>query len=116
MQFLDNDPHALNHHAQEEEDYDRVLEDINASLRKSRGGNKEDKKIHREPSKGTLDSRKSESRDVIRRSGSRTAMDQIPVINPPPKSPSRQHLDTRYPKLISSYHSSKKKKKFKVSI
>ncbi|KAF3422702.1 LOW QUALITY PROTEIN: hypothetical protein E2986_14150 [Frieseomelitta varia] len=77
-EFLDNDPHALNHHAQEEEDYDRVLEDINASLRKSRGCNKEDKKIHREPSKCTLDSRKSESRDVIRRSGSRTAMDQIP--------------------------------------
>ncbi|KAK1124303.1 hypothetical protein K0M31_006674 [Melipona bicolor] len=94
-EFLDNDPHALNHHAQEEEDYDRVLEDINASLRKSRGCSKEDKKIHREPSKCTLDSRKSESRDVIRRSGSRTAMDQIPVINPPPRSPSRQHLDPR---------------------
>ncbi|KAK9302195.1 hypothetical protein QLX08_005655 [Tetragonisca angustula] len=98
-ELLDNDPHALNHHAQEEEDYDRVLEDINASLRKSRGCNKEDKKIHREPSKCTLDSRKSESRDVIRRSGSRTAMDQIPVINPPPRSPSRQHLDTRHSKF-----------------
>ncbi|CAD1478535.1 unnamed protein product, partial [Heterotrigona itama] len=98
-EFLDNDPHALNHHSQEEEDYDRVLEDINASLRKSRGYNKEDRKIYREPSKCTLDSRKSESRDIIRRSGSRTAIDQIPVINSPPRSPSRQHLDPRHSKF-----------------
>ena len=49
--------------------------------------------MHKEPSKTTLDSRKSESRDAIRRSNSRITMDQI---NTPPRSPSRQHLDARY--------------------
>lgn len=79
-----------------QEDYDRVLEDINATLRKNRGASKEDRRMHREPSKCTLDSRKSESRDVMKRSSSRTTMDQIPAINPPPaRSASRLHLDAR---------------------
>lgn len=103
VQFLDGDPHVLNHYSHEElrnqEDYDRVLEDINATLRKNRAPSKEDRRIHREPSKCTLDSRKSESRDTIKRSSSRTTMDQVPVISSLSKSPSRQHLDPRYSNL-----------------
>lgn len=85
--------------ARHQEDYNRVLEDINATLRKNRGHGKEEKKIHKESSRCTLDSKRSESRpnvEGMKRSSSRTTMDQIPVtINPPPKSPSRLHLDTR---------------------
>ncbi|XP_033365940.1 inward rectifier potassium channel 16-like isoform X1 [Bombus vosnesenskii] len=105
-EFLDGDPHVLNHYSHEElrnqEDYDRVLEDINATLRKNRAPSKEDRRIHREPSKCTLDSRKSESRDTIKRSSSRTTMDQVPVISSLSKSPSRQHLDPRHTKFAES--------------
>lgn len=101
-QLLDIEPHVIGHvqeDARNQEDYNRVLEDINATLRKNRGHGKEEKKMHKESSKGTLDLKKSESRpnvEVMRRSTSRTTMDQIPVIiNPPPKSPSRLHLETR---------------------
>ncbi|CAK9834037.1 ATP-sensitive inward rectifier potassium channel 12 [Anthophora retusa] len=97
-EFSDSEPHPLSHHHEDsrnQEDYNRVLEDINATLRKSRGPSKEDKRLHREPSKCTLDSRKSESREMMRRSASKTTMDQI-LVNPPPRSPSRQHLDPRH--------------------
>ncbi|CAK9817064.1 ATP-sensitive inward rectifier potassium channel 12 [Anthophora quadrimaculata] len=97
-EFSDSEPHPLSHHHEDsrnQEDYNRVLEDINATLRKSRGQSKEDKRLHREPSKCTLDSRKSESREMMRRSASRTTMDHV-LVNPPPKSPSRQHLDPRH--------------------
>ncbi|CAK9802228.1 ATP-sensitive inward rectifier potassium channel 12 [Anthophora plagiata] len=97
-EFSDSEPHPLSHHHEDtrnQEDYNRVLEDINATLRKSRGQSKEDKRLHREPSKCTLDSRKSESREMMRRSASRTTMDQV-VVNPPARSPSRQHLDPRH--------------------
>ncbi|OAD53390.1 ATP-sensitive inward rectifier potassium channel 12 [Eufriesea mexicana] len=102
-QYLDHELHSLNHPLDEseiQEDYDRVLEDINATLRKNRGASREDRRMHREPSKCTLDSRRSESRDVIKRSSSRTTMDQIPAINPPPaRSSSRLHLDPRHTKF-----------------
>ncbi|XP_031832832.1 G protein-activated inward rectifier potassium channel 2 isoform X2 [Nomia melanderi] len=108
-ELLDTEPHPVGHaqeDARHQEDYNRVLEDINATLRKNRGHGKEEKKIHKESSRGTLDSKKSESRpnvELIRRSSSRTTMDQIPVvINPPPKSPSRLHLETRHPKFAES--------------
>nr|XP_012152627.1 PREDICTED: inward rectifier potassium channel 2-like isoform X1 [Megachile rotundata]XP_012152629.1 PREDICTED: inward rectifier potassium channel 2-like isoform X1 [Megachile rotundata] len=108
-EFLDNEPHPAGHvqeDATSQEDYNRVLEDINATLRKNRVPGKDEKRMHREASRCTLDSRKSESRsnvDVIRRSSSRTAMDQIPVLsNPPPKSPSRQHLEPRHTKFAES--------------
>ena len=105
-ELSDSEPHPMSH-AQEEarnqEDYNRVLGDINATLRRNRGPSKEDKRIHKDASRGTLDSRKSESRsnaDMMRRSTSRTGMDQIPVlINPPPRSASRQHLDPRHAKF-----------------
>ncbi|XP_017762887.1 PREDICTED: inward rectifier potassium channel irk-1-like [Eufriesea mexicana] len=102
-EYLDHELHSLNHPLDEseiQEDYDRVLEDINATLRKNRGASREDRRMHREPSKCTLDSRRSESRDVIKRSSSRTTMDQIPAINPPPaRSSSRLHLDPRHTKF-----------------
>lgn len=101
-QMLDSEPHSIGQMQEDtrnQEDYNRVLEDINATLRKNRAHIKEDKRMYREPSKCTLDSRKSEARsnvDIIRRSSSRTTMDQAPVvINPPPRSASRQHLDPR---------------------
>ncbi|KAG6794553.1 hypothetical protein HZU73_10118 [Apis mellifera caucasica] len=94
-EFLDNE-HSSSYPQDDsgnQEDYDRALEDINATLRKSRGPSQEARRtMHKEPSKTTLDSRKSESRDAIRRSNSRITMDQI---NTPPRSPSRQHLDAR---------------------
>lgn len=68
-----------------------MLEDINATLRKSRAPSQEARRMHKEASKTTLDSRKSEC--AIRRSNSRLTMDQI---NTPPRSPSRQHLEPRY--------------------
>ncbi|XP_076161601.1 ATP-sensitive inward rectifier potassium channel 12 isoform X3 [Ptiloglossa arizonensis] len=101
-EMLDSEPHSIGQMQEDtrnQEDYNRVLEDINATLRKNRAHIKEDKRMYREPSKCTLDSRKSEARsnvDIIRRSSSRTTMDQAPVvINPPPRSASRQHLDPR---------------------
>lgn len=102
-QFLDNEHSSScpQDDSGNQEDYDRVLEDINATLRKSRGPSQEARRMHKEPSKTTLDSRKSECRDAIRRSNSRLTMDQIP-INTPPRSPSRQHLEARYsPYMIS---------------
>lgn len=76
-----------------------MLEDINATLRKNRVHVKEEKRMHKDASRGTMDSKKSENRtnvDVLRRSTSRTTIDQIPVsINPPPKTPSRLHLEAR---------------------
>ncbi|XP_076161600.1 ATP-sensitive inward rectifier potassium channel 12 isoform X2 [Ptiloglossa arizonensis] len=113
-EMLDSEPHSIGQMQEDtrnQEDYNRVLEDINATLRKNRAHIKEDKRMYREPSKCTLDSRKSEARsnvDIIRRSSSRTTMDQAPVvINPPPRSASRQHLDPRHTKFAEStetYH------------
>ncbi|XP_076624178.1 G protein-activated inward rectifier potassium channel 2 isoform X3 [Colletes latitarsis] len=112
-ELLDSEPQStsqMQEDARNQEDYNRVLEDINATLRKNRAHMKEDRRMHREPSKCTLDSRKSESRsniDLIRRSSSRTMIDQGPVINPPPRSASRQHLDPRHTKFSESseaYH------------
>ncbi|XP_034180532.1 inward rectifier potassium channel irk-1 isoform X2 [Osmia lignaria lignaria] len=108
--FLDNESHPIGYIPEDstgQEDYNRVLEDINATLRKNRVHGKEEKRLHREPSRCTLDSRKSESRsnvDIIRRSSSRTTIDQIPGLNNPlpPKSPSRQHLDPRHTKFAES--------------
>ncbi|XP_043785792.1 uncharacterized protein LOC122711265 isoform X5 [Apis laboriosa] len=94
-EFLDNE-HSSSYPQDDtgnQEDYDRVLEDINATLRKSRAPSQEARRMHKEPSKTTLDSRRSECRDAIRRSNSRITMDQI--INTPPRSPSRQHLEPR---------------------
>ncbi|XP_031364165.1 uncharacterized protein LOC102680039 isoform X2 [Apis dorsata] len=95
-EFLDNE-HSSSYPQDDsgnQEDYDRVLEDINATLRKSRAPSQEARRMHKEASKTTLDSRRSECRDAIRRSNSRITMDQIP-INTPPRSPSRQHLEPR---------------------
>ncbi|KZC05712.1 ATP-sensitive inward rectifier potassium channel 12 [Dufourea novaeangliae] len=101
-ELSDSEPHPISHTQEEQrnqEDYNRVLEDINATLRKNRGQSKEEKRMHRESSRGTLESKKNEGRsnvEVMRRSSSRTTMDQVPVlINPPPRSPSRQHLEPR---------------------
>ncbi|XP_053982082.1 inward rectifier potassium channel 2-like isoform X1 [Hylaeus volcanicus] len=108
-EMLDSEPHAISQveeDARNQEDYNRVLEDINATLRKNRAHVKEDKRIHREPSKSTLDFRKSESRtniDILKRSSSRTTLDQGPiVINPPPRSVSRQHLEAKHTKFAES--------------
>ncbi|XP_076292919.1 uncharacterized protein LOC143215060 isoform X2 [Lasioglossum baleicum] len=106
-ELLDSEPHPVGLVAEDtrgQEDYNRVLEDINATLRKSRVHVKEERRMHKDASRGTLDSKKSENRtnvDVLRRSTSRTTIsDQIPVsINPPPKTPSRLHLEARHPKF-----------------
>ncbi|XP_033335912.2 uncharacterized protein LOC117226057 isoform X2 [Megalopta genalis] len=101
-ELLDSEAHSIDHMSEEtrnQEDYNRVLEDINASLRKNRTEErkKEDRRMHKDASRATMDSKKS---DVMRRSTSRTTMDQIPgLINPPPKTPSRQHLESRHQKV-----------------
>ncbi|KAK2576338.1 hypothetical protein KPH14_005697 [Odynerus spinipes] len=62
-----------------QEEYNRALEDINATLRKNRKPNsKEEKRMHREGSKSTLDSKRSDSRidiEGMRRSASRSTID-----------------------------------------
>ncbi|XP_076235323.1 uncharacterized protein LOC143179825 isoform X2 [Calliopsis andreniformis] len=105
-ELLDSEPHVVSHmleEAKNQEDYNRVLEDINATLRKNRAHNKDDRKIHREPSRSTLDSRKNEFKsntDLMRRSSSRTAIDQMSShVNSPQRSQSRLHLETRHAKF-----------------
>ncbi|XP_076655978.1 uncharacterized protein LOC143360731 isoform X2 [Halictus rubicundus] len=105
-ELLDSEPHPVGlvpEDARHQEDYNRVLEDINATFRKNRVHGKEEKRMHKDASRCTLDSKKSDSRtnaDVLRRSTSRTTIDQVPVpINPPPKTPSRLHLEARHPKF-----------------
>ncbi|XP_078035972.1 uncharacterized protein LOC144469487 isoform X2 [Augochlora pura] len=101
-ELLDSEAHSIGHMSEEaknQEDYNRVLEDINASLRKNRAEErkKDDRRMHKDASRAMMDSKKS---DVMRRSTSRTTMDQIPgLINPPPKSPSRLHLESRHQKI-----------------
>ncbi|XP_076752765.1 uncharacterized protein LOC143424526 isoform X1 [Xylocopa sonorina] len=99
-EYLDSESRSVSHTQEDQEDYNRVLEDINATLRRNRSHIKDERRMHREASKCTLDSRKSESRDIIRRSSSRTTIDQVPTINHPPRSPSRQHLDPRHTKFV----------------
>ncbi|CAL7934930.1 unnamed protein product [Xylocopa violacea] len=99
-EYLDSESHLVSHTQEDQEDYNRALEDINATLRRNRSHIKDERRMHREASKCTLDSRKSETRDIIRRSSSRTTIDQVPNINHPPRSPSRQHLDPRHTKFV----------------
>ncbi|XP_017888097.1 inward rectifier potassium channel 2-like isoform X2 [Ceratina calcarata] len=104
-ELSDSDHHSVGPTLDEQrkqEDYNRVLGDINAELRKNRAPSKEDRRVHREASKCTLDSRKSESMGTMKRSSSRTMLDQVPVINPPPRTPSRQHLEARHTKFVET--------------
>lgn len=79
-----------------QEEYNRALEDINATLRKNRKqyNCKDEKKIHREGSKSTLDSKKSDSKiniEGMKRSTSRPTIDQCQARNK--KSSSKSTLD-----------------------
>lgn len=94
-----------------QEEYNRALEDINATLRKNRKPNsKEEKRMHREGSKSTLDSKKSDSRtDVedMKRSVSRSTIDHYhghrSSHHSRKKSPSKSTLEPRHTKLRNSY-------------
>lgn len=90
-----------------QEEYNRALEDINATLRKNRKhNNKDEKKIHREGSKSTLDSKKSESRiniEGMKRSSSRSNIDQCQTRNK--KSCPKSTLDPRHCKFKGSHES-----------
>lgn len=90
-----------------QEEYNRALEDINATLRKNRKHNcKDEKKIHREGSKSTLDSKKSDSRiniEGMKRSTSRPTIDQCQARNK--KSSSKSTLDPRHSKFKGSHES-----------
>ncbi|XP_048507494.1 inward rectifier potassium channel 2-like isoform X2 [Athalia rosae] len=88
-----------------QQDYNRVLEDINASLRKNRKYSipgKEEKKMQREGSRATLESRRSEG---VRRSASRTTMDghqSHSHCGAMKKSPSRSTIDSRHTRFHDS--------------
>ncbi|XP_047358419.1 G protein-activated inward rectifier potassium channel 3-like isoform X3 [Vespa velutina] len=91
-----------------QEEYNRALEDINATLRKNRKQHncKDEKKIHREGSKSTLDSKKSDSRiniEGMKRSTSRPTIDQCQARNK--KSSSKSTLDPGHNKFRGSHES-----------
>ncbi|XP_012271702.1 G protein-activated inward rectifier potassium channel 4 isoform X2 [Orussus abietinus] len=89
-----------------QEDYNKVLEDINASFRKNRKPNipgKEERRLHREGSRVTLESRRNDSRSTLeglKRSSSRITPDgQGHAMG---RSPSRSTLDSRHTRFADS--------------
>lgn len=91
-----------------QEDYNRVLEDINASLRKNRKSSlsaKEEKKIQREGSRATLESRKYDTKtnaEGVKRSGSKSLFDNQSHPSAMKKSPSRSTIDSRHTRFHDS--------------
>ncbi|XP_015590645.1 inward rectifier potassium channel 2 isoform X2 [Cephus cinctus] len=92
-----------------QEDYNKVLEDINASLRRNRKHSiygKDDKRMQKEGSRVTLESRRNDSRtnieDSIRRSVSKATIDGQNYPGAMKKSPSRSTLDSRHTRFADS--------------
>ncbi|XP_046754066.1 uncharacterized protein LOC124416780 isoform X1 [Diprion similis] len=92
-----------------QQDYNRVLEDINACLRKNRKCSipaKEDRKMQREGSRAVLqDSRKCDARgtgDGMRRSVSKSIFESQSHPSAMKKSPSRSTIDSRHTRFPDS--------------
>ncbi|KAG7210449.1 hypothetical protein KM043_011978 [Ampulex compressa] len=89
-----------------QEEYNRALEDVNAELRKNRGQSKDEKKLQRDGSKSTLDSKKSDSRNNVepaRSLNSKSNLDQGQgSVSTARKSPARSILDSRHTRFVDA--------------